>query len=747
MVSMVLTGRTLRHVVDEGIPLSTLARPQTGSPSVICVVTVSTFTFVVHHDDQLEERLLLLSVESGDPVLPRGVAEQEHAALDRLSSVLGMTDNDRIRLPQEWSPFRGDDGLVSFFVCDRQASAKRWIAQVVAEGNRDLCVWDVQPASLTKTDLGAFTPPQDVYDAMRACWEEAWGTARARFSGSELSLHHAADMDLQLRPFGDVTQDASYSTWLERVTPQQRAFIEMEPKNSVRLRGPAGSGKTLTLELKALHETQRARKDGASLRILYVTHSWALATEVDENLERLSEWGTPKEITVLPLLEVAQDLLPAERSSDGLQLIGEDSLADKRAQLARIETLIDEFMLGDWLTFRGAVSEQLRARLDNMDPPARRAFAWDCLVEFGSVLGADGIFPGFDAERQYLRLPRAPWMMPLDAAADKKLVLHLYNEYYRQLQDERQLTSDQLVNDFLNYLETHIWNLRREKQGYDLVFVDEFHLFSVQERQLLRYLTRSTDEYPKLFMALDPRQSPWHVYGGLEQAQPESSGPQPDVDVGRVSSVDLENVHRFSPEILGLVKHINFEFPNLDLGAQWEVDFASVTSTAEPGPLPTVTVAGTQEAETIEIYLALQRARAATTDLSIALAIVDPDRFETYTRFMPRVQQGLKIRLTIVDSRERADVLGLRRKGLVVGAAEYLAGLQFDTVLIAGVPDTPASSLNYQRQRYLSLLYLSLTRASREVNIFVNEERGGIPEVLMRAKEQGLVQLKQGAKV
>src|SRR5207249_4114442 len=106
-------------------------------------------------------------------------------------------------------------------------------------------------------------------------------------------------------------------------------------------------------------------------------------------------------------------------------------------------------------------------------------------------------------ERRYLLLQRTPWMMPLETDGEKRFVLQVYTQYIADLKKDRLLTSDQVINDFLNYLETFTWNIRREQEGYDLIFVDELHLFSEQERLALHYLTRSASEYPKMFMALD----------------------------------------------------------------------------------------------------------------------------------------------------------------------------------------------------------------------------------------------------
>ena len=50
-------------------------------------------------------------------------------------------------------------------------------------------------------------------------------------------------------------------------------------------------------------------------------------------------------------------------------------------------------------------------------------------------------------------------------------------------------------------------------------------------------------------------------------------------------------------------------------------------------------------------------------------------------------------------------------------------------------------------KRVLSLLYLALSRAQHEVRIFVNEDDGGIAEVLARAVQNGLVVVEKGSLV
>ena len=770
MGTMVLTLNSMRYILDESLSISHLGKREYDVDDNITVEKVSDLTYVIHRDDDLEVRRLVLDLDDGDPVLPPVLLQQENLILERLMTFFQLAGSTKLRLPITWGKYLAND-LVAFFVCsrDRWAHAPRWVTQVTGEA-RDVWVWRWTTSADPKM-LSSIVIPSGKHHQVLEGWVEAHAAARARFSGSKLAIHHSAEMDLIDSHFDDVTQKLSYTGWLARTTPQQLEFIKSTPEHSIKLRGPAGSGKTLTLELKVIFEILRDRNKRAEIRgkcagdedrgedqirVLFVTHSWALANEVDANLERLSEWGRLDEVTVFPLLSISEEMLPKESWGNEFSLMGEDSLEDKKKQLKEIEDIVTDFLSGDWLTFRDQVSTSLKARLESLKVQLEsqktaelHAFAWDCLIEFGSVLGAAGIFPGARAKYDYLRLSRAPWMMPLTTDKDKELIFYLYESYYKLLYESGRLTADQLVNDFLNYLETFIWNSRRGMRGYDLIFVDEFHLFSVQERQVLRYLTRPVGEYPKLFMAVDPRQSAWELYTGLGDTEPMSLPAQVDVDFGTVSSVDLPTVHRFSPEILELVKHINWEFPDLDLGSDSGVNFANVTSSADPGPRPRVIQAGTQEAEFVEIYKWLRQLREDSKGWQIAIAVLDPEKFGVYKSRAKVLEQGLRMKVTIIESPEDIEVLQFGRRGIVIAPAQFLAGLQFDAVLIVGMRESSSgfANMGYDRRVSLSFLYSAVTRASKDVRIFVNDETGGIPEVLVNAAKKGLVTVVRGAEV
>src|SRR5262249_37263668 len=280
---------------------------------------------------------------------------------------------------------------------------------------------------------------------------------------------------------------------------------------------------------------------------------------------------------------------------------------------------------------------------------------------------------------------------------------------------------------FLSHLETHAWNRARRSQGYDLVFVDEFHLFSPLERQVLHYLTRDTSSYPRVFMAVDPRQSPSEAFIGLAADETRSSSSAAaDDGVGDVQNLKLPTVHRFTPQILDLIKHVHHWFPTLDLGHDWDIDFTHVESAQADGPLPCLISAGSRAAEETDIYRAVQDLYQSGR---LALAVVDTRQWPRFSELASRIGRA-KFHVSTVSGRSDIEGLGYRRRGLVVGPAEYLAGLQFDSVLVAGIPDMNAAPTANERTRLLSLLYLSISRAQREVRVFVNEDDGGAAEVL-----------------
>jgi hypothetical protein len=690
--------------------------------------------------DAPDDPLVLIRNPDDDLLLPEALRAHPRQALHRILSFAQRTRNMPIVVPRSWKPYRDNDKVGFFAVPLGAAGSPRWVAQVHLQGTFDIGLLGITTTQ-EKQILSDFEMPAKTYHSVRSAWQSHLRTALVAMQGPAAQKPTAGSAGVEVvldnaMPSEGLSKSLTLSEWLPSLTPAQAEFVDAPVNRSIRLRGPAGSGKTLTMAIKVVREAQAAKETGSDVRILFATHSWSLAGEVDDLIRTLSEYGDLDNITVLPLIAVAEEILPSGLSAEGLELIGDDSLAGKSLQLAQIRDVIREFKETDWITFRSNTTSDFQGRIDSELEVDVTGLAWDLLIEFGCVLGADGIFPSFNAEARYLRLPRAPWMMNLSSDGEKRVVYALYERFWTALQERSLITSDQLLNDFLNYLETFAWNHRRRVEGFDLIFVDEFHLFNIQERQTLRYLSNDTGSYPKIFMSLDPRQSPWEVYVDTDISTSET--PQ-DEELDEVRTVDIPTVHRLTPQVLELVKHVHHEFPNLDLGADWEVPISEVESLASPGPRPSLFLADTQADEEIAIYRAINDIYSAGSQF--ALAILDEDRFPHYLQLMQRVSSSGKFKVVTITDRDDVGLLKSHKRGVVVGPAEYLAGLQFDSVLVAGLPDMNSTSAHqsYRRGRNLSLLYLALTRATRDVRIFANDDYSGVPGILERAVERGIL--------
>jgi hypothetical protein len=620
--------------------------PSDGSLGLLALTTDQTI-FVIHRDDQLEDKRVVILAQTM-------IERLSKSALQRIHRV-ALAERLPIRLPLAWAEYHSDN-RIAFFAWPPNAGpqAVRWIAEIGPDGSRDVCFWKLTTPD-SQVFLHEYAAPYEIYRDIISEWAHVYSQAKDRFPtlgpGTQ-GVESAVDLDAAT--FGAVTQYRTYSSWLTSLTAQQRRFVDRSPDRAVKLRGPAGSGKTLALEIKALREVYRAREEGRSVRVLFATHSWAVAEQVDSALRKLDESGDVSPIDVLPLLELARIEQQPERQAG--RLLGEDSLSGRRQQLERLSSVLERSVKGDWLVYRRQVSPEFQARVNaTIGTPEWNALVWDLMLEFSGVLGAQGILPGINAERRYLSLQRTQWMMPLANAAEKRFVLNVYSSYVSGLASDGLLTSDQLVNDYLNYLETFTWNLRRREHGYDLIFVDELHLFDEQERLVLNYLTRSSAEYPRIFMALDPRQSPAEAFAEFPvgSVAARESG-QADLDLGSVEAVDLKSVYRFSPEILSLVQHIHLSFPTLDLGPDWLFDAQTIDSKVANGDRPALFAHGDRMEELGSVAESVAGLVASSAPSErVGVILLDPVDADEFAK---QVVRRVGVNVTLLQTRDDASV-------------------------------------------------------------------------------------------
>jgi hypothetical protein len=397
------------------------------------------FLIAADDDDGVQRIIIMREQNVHDPYVPDHLISLRRDVLSRMASFAERARaSGALSLPRQWHQYKYHNYVAFFVTPKHDVHASRWIVEVSPSERADVIFWKTTTSN-DKFDLEEFEKSaRPASPRLEAGWAQAIAAAKEHFTQAR---SEPSDVEMCLPALEQsTTKGWSYKQWLEAISKDQRAFIEATTDKSIRLRGPAGSGKTLALTLKAIREVLKVREVGGDVRILVVTHSWALAAQISDSIDSMG-LGLLQEIDIFPLLEIAKTVSPQYvQDSSGFNLIGEDSFSGKQAQLDEILEILDDFIAGDWITYKGHVSENLRSRFDSGDEDERLALAWDLLIEFGSVIGAAAIFPGAGSDLRYFQLPRASWMLPLSTREDMRVIFELYSRYMASL-DARSLVT------------------------------------------------------------------------------------------------------------------------------------------------------------------------------------------------------------------------------------------------------------------------------------------------------------------
>lgn len=691
----------------------------------LALVQLDNFRFLVTGTDTAGSRVAVIRPNN---TLWELTDKQWETLLDRCRGFVERASHIPLILPPNWRSYIAGN-LVAFAALKKNQSASnpRWNVQF--DPSDTIIFWDLYP-----TAKGAFARLEDqqVDDSLgpriRSLLPRVIDRSR-EILGNKRSMSHDSAVSLGPRIDGSGTRRRSFVEWMDAgtLTKDQMDFILSESKT--RLKGPAGSGKTLTLELKALHVVQKMVKDGEEPRVLFATHNWASTAQVDEDFRILDTLGLKDFITTAPLVQVIEEIRSLE--SD-LRLLGSDAEEDNLFQLLVLKDAVTKFRNEEFLRYEMGCSDLIREGIRSVGTGIRdsEAFENDLLSEFAVVLGGEGI-QLYDAERKrYLQLERQKRWLQLNEV-DKNCIFQIYAQFLTILQAQNLLTSDQFLLDRAQWFKGFEWGPLRKAKGYNAIFVDELHSFRPVEREVLNHLSRDSSNYPPIFTSVDPKQSPTGRYGSYVEDR---------AIFAEQDEVELKTIHRYTPEILGLVKHIDRMVPAEDFGSMWRVDLASSQSLREPGERPVV-IDCKQALDRLAVFTLNEANKKASISGSLGIVVMSEHRINEFIKVAENLPKHRNV--TIVRSRDDLGITNSRRNRLVVGSPEMLAGLQFDSVIVSGFSDVSVyERTDTKRIHFLSNLYLAVSRAIDDLMIVIDSGDDGIPEVLWQAKERGLVNWK-----
>jgi DNA helicase IV len=283
---------------------------------------------------------------------------------------------------------------------------------------------------------------------------------------------------------------------------------------------------------------------------------------------------------------------------------------------------------------------------------------------------------------------------------------------------------DQMIADFDRYLGTHEWGALRERDGFDLVFVDEYHYFTRAEAMLLHNLFKTRAQiggrWP-LLMAYDIKQGTNDVAisGGMEKFR--------NPGVGESVLTELKQVYRSTPQITEFLRDLDASFPAMDLEGEYATYVAE--SQQDDGETPTLIVYETDISLVDSVF---EQATRMARDIDgggsqVAVLCLNETLFDKI-RVAGRIQE----KFVPITTREDLKELRYAKSKCVFSMPEFVAGLQFHTVFLIHVDSADYDEGQGQgtRRRYVSRVYLGASRAARQILLASSKEHGGPSQLL-----------------
>lgn len=333
----------------------------------------------------------------------------------RVARVIKGMQSPPIHLPRQWSEYHHKN-LLTFFALPRDVSSLRWVADI---NSTIRCVrFDSLSSSESEVDLANFAPTP---------WPEKITDIVSQFTAEVISEREttnfaaiAQEFDLEAIGSASVVEGRSYEEWQTYLSTSQRSVLEQDIDASVRILGPAGSGKTLALCLRAIQISRDKKVQAQGSRLLIATHSWAMSERIDGVLRTLNGGVSPDAITVFPLLSLLE-LHAGHIGQQRTNVIGDDSSEGRLKSIEIISETISKLEItkhpnvADWIGIALSASKDSRQRLD---------LTLDLYDEISGVLSASGVAPD-DPEsiQDYMAAPREDWMPPFETIADRGFVI------------------------------------------------------------------------------------------------------------------------------------------------------------------------------------------------------------------------------------------------------------------------------------------------------------------------------------
>lgn len=520
----------------------------------------------------------------------------------------------------------------------------------------------------------------------------------------------------------------TYDDWLKNpgtLSEAQNRILDSDAVagHPVRILGPAGSGKTLTMQLLALKLLREAEKKNQNLRVLYVAHNSAMVSKVTQKFETLGDQrflssGAHQRLSVLTLAQYAIQELQLKEET----IIDPDAEQTKNFQLAQVASCMREVLSENADLVKESMLLSLIVKRDDLFAALALLVSW----EISNVIKGRGLT---DDEQRYVAAEHSYSRLHGGLSQEEReVVFKTFQKYHEQVFEQgKVLDTDDISISLLGRLRTPIWKLKRKEIGFDFVFVDEAQLFNENERKIFPLLTRGLSDHVPVALAMDLAQEPFgQTTAGFAK-----------LGLPAMTDERLPTIYRSTPAIVRLAFFIIQKTTDL-FGADFP-DFTKDSNSVvieDKQASPPRFERWSGDAKSISKFVAARVQALRAKNVRQIAVICHADRmWDDIKNNLANDLGPASGELVLLD--RRGIPLDDNQPKTVLAKPAYVGGQEFDAVLAVGleqglVPprvvdnEALASALE---QAALREMYLSFTRARLRLEIILT--RGGAPTAIL----------------
>jgi superfamily I DNA/RNA helicase len=543
-----------------------------------------------------------------------------------------------------------------------------------------------------------------------------------------------------------IISNIGFDSWKYYLTSNQTQFVFKDVNGPERLEGAAGTGKTLTMILRCIYLLKENYDKGRSFHILFITHSISTKNQIIDifrsNFEEIDLFFDKNHshvsITITTLQEWCISFLGAN--------IGTTEYLDKDAQDSKAlqKMYIDE-----------ALSKVLEK-----DYQSYKLFCSPSYIKFFENTGREDLLEMLQHEiavtikgranedvEKYKNLPRLKYSIPCDKnfEGDLNFLFLIYQTYQNMLKLTNEFDSDDIIISSLGQLNTPIWRRRRDKEGFNVTFVDETHLFNLNELSIFHYFNMEEDKRNIVF-TIDKSQAVGDR-GLVDDVLFDALG---FISLNENASQRLNTIFRSSPDIINLAFNIltsgatlftNFENP-LN-----RVSFNFTEKEEKKSTHPRYILKENDENIIRETFFLAEAMRKELDTQSSKILIISTtellqNKLEQYAKSSNKPIEVLKSRGDLESVKS-----ALKSNRFLIAGIDFVGGLEFDGVIIAGVDKgrvPPIVSDNYSESSHFlnyawhNRMYVAVTRAKYSL-VMLGDRSRGESKLLETSIESGIL--------